>query len=99
MSENPYILALEYMQQHGWTRNEARNELGQVCLLGAMAFGIPRNTGLVSAAIAMCLDLRQVCKEQYGTDIVAHVNDRDDMNQAEAEAILEKAAVRWEERI
>lgn len=95
MSENPYYVALYYMREHGWTQGAAFERDGRVCLLGALAGD--RLTGALGWSIAICQELREVCKEQYGESIVSSVNDHLLTSQDQAEALLEKAAVRWDE--
>ncbi len=111
---NPPAEALAYMRKHGWTQGTWLAADGSVCLLGAMRGAswqvkrrVFRNWMGEGEASIRVINIRwqkayalleSVCQEQYGHD-VPHVNDRLLTCQEEAEALLEKAAARWEEQV
>lgn len=89
--------AHDYMEKHGWNRGTARNGFGEVCLIGALCYANYERSNL-APHLSFEKILREVCQEQYGIDVIPTVNDELLVNKEQALALLDKAAVIWEER-
>lgn len=125
---NPFIEAIEYMEEHGWYQGAwAEKPDGPVCLDGALhkgKFHWWTNVPIwVSSAVNGCKAmnvrdvnhaaravLAEILLEQYQdafedrdlpSDLatIAFFNDRVCPSQEEAYLMLEKAAVKWEEKV
>lgn len=88
---NPLREAYDYMDRYGWIQRRDQDlTTGAVCLSGALW----RTTSNIARSREI---LREVCEEQYGKGIF-YTNDLLLNFKEEALALLDKAAVLWEER-
>lgn len=100
--------AYQYMARNGWYQGDFRNEHGQVCLLGALAYGnayedlVYHNEDIDSVLGSFVWQasecLSDILFERYGIAAVAKVNDDVVTSEAEALGLLEKARARAAEQ-
>lgn len=88
--------AYEIMDKKGWIRGELEDLDGAVCLLGSVWTQI--DWGFISLIDDEVKILSEVCSEQYEGSQIEFVNDDLLKSKAEALALLDKAAVLYDER-
>lgn len=97
-TDNPFEKVLGRLREKGWAQGATRTRNGR-CLVGATTMPILEWWLILRSVVATEYpERRGWATDCMATDCVACFNDHPDTTFSDVERVLEKAAVKWEEK-